>query len=88
MGRSPPVGAGTTSRASDARYTTRVTLPAFRHDAQTSRRLGVPLSTVRTVWMFGFQRRLVRRCECEMEFPQTGPLPQTSQVAATMFSRV
>jgi hypothetical protein len=37
----------------------------------------------RTVWMFGFQRRGVRRCECEMLLPKPGPLPQTSQVAAT-----
>ena len=36
------------------------------------------------VWMFGFQRRRVRRCECEMLLPKPGPLPQTSQVAATV----
>src|SRR5690625_2828265 len=33
--------------------------------------------------MFGFQRRRVRRCECEMLLPKPGPLPQTSHVAAT-----
>ena len=31
----------------------------------------------------GFQRRFVRRCECEMLLPKPGPLPQTSQLAAT-----
>ena len=44
---------------------------------------GVPPTTVRTRWMLGFQRRLVRRCECEMLCPKEGPLPQTSQLAAT-----
>jgi len=48
----------------------------------TLRRLGVPLVTVRTFWMFGFQRRLVRTWECEIECPKPGPLPQTSQLAA------
>src|ERR1700749_3552537 len=33
--------------------------------------------------MFGLKRRLVRRWECEMAWPKPGPLPQTSQVAAT-----
>jgi hypothetical protein len=28
-------------------------------------------------------RRLVRRWECEMACPKPGPLPQTSQLAAT-----
>ena len=36
----------------------------------------------RTVWIFGFQRRLVRRCECETAIPKPGPLAQTSQTAA------
>ena len=44
---------------------------------------GVPLITARTVWMFGFQRRLVRRCENETLLPKPGPLPHTSQLAAT-----
>lgn len=39
---------------------------------------------VRTRWMFGFQRRLLRICECEIECPKPGPLPQTSQFEATM----
>ena len=37
----------------------------------------------RTRWMFGVQRRLVRRCECEMLLPKIGPFAQTSQLAAT-----
>ena len=40
-----------------------VTLPARRHPVQTLTRLGVPFTSARTRWMFGFQRRLVRRCE-------------------------
>src|SRR4051794_28841103 len=32
--------------------------------------------------MFGFQRRLVRRCECETDLPKPGPLAHTSQTAA------
>ena len=66
-------------------YARRVTLPALRHEVHTFRRLGVPATTARTRWMFGFQRRLFRRCECEMECPKDGPLPQTSQLAATMY---
>jgi hypothetical protein len=57
----------------------RCALPAFRHDVQTVIRLGVPATTVRTRWMFGFQRRLVRRWECEMLCPKLGLLPQMSQ---------
>jgi len=60
-----------------------VTFPAFRHEVHTLIRLRVPPTVVRTVWMFGFQRRGVRRCECEIELPKPGPLPQTSQLAAT-----
>ncbi|KUG51609.1 hypothetical protein AVL62_09845 [Serinicoccus chungangensis] len=44
----------------------RVTLPAFRQEVQTLSRFEVPPMVVRTRWMLGFQRRLVRRCECEM----------------------
>ena len=65
----------------------RATLPALRHDVQTLSRFGVTPSTrVRTRWMLGFQRRFVRRCECEMLCPKLGLLPQTSQVAATGLS--
>lgn len=63
-----------------------MTLPAFRQDVHTLRRLGVRPMSARTVWMLGFQRRDVRRCECEMLLPKLGPLPQTSQVAATVIS--
>ena len=53
------------------------------HEVQTLIRFGVPLTTVRTDWMLGYQRRGVRRCECEIELPKPGRLPQMSQVAAT-----
>ena len=67
--------------------TTRLTFPAFRHLVHTFCRFGVPLaSVVRTRWMFGLNRRLVRRCECETLMPNPGPLPQTSQTEATGFS--
>jgi len=62
----------------------RVTLPALRQDVHTfSREREPPFTLVRTVWMFGFQRRWVRRCECDTDMPKPGPLPQTSQTAAT-----
>ena len=63
-----------------------MTLPALMHEVHTFRRLGVEPTTARTRWMLGFQRRLVRRCEWEMLCPKPGPLPQTSQVAATVHS--
>ena len=47
-------------------------------------RLAVPFTLVRTRWMFGFHRRLVRTWECETLLPKLGCLPQTSQVAATV----
>ena len=53
------------------------------HEVHTLSFFGVLPTIARTVWMLGFQRRLVRRCECEMEWPKPGPLPQTSQLAAT-----
>ena len=37
-------------------------------------------------WMFGFQRRRVRRCENETLLPKPGPLPHTSQTEATVRS--
>ncbi len=64
----------------------RATLPAFRQEAQTFSRWGVRPTMARTRWMFGFQRRFVRRCEWEMLCPKLGPLPQTSQLAATVHS--
>src|SRR5690349_3989448 len=42
-----------------------------------------PPAGVRTDWMFGFQRRLVRRCEWDTLWPKPGPLPQTSHTLAT-----
>src|SRR5262245_1672365 len=46
-----------------------------------------PPAGVRTVWMFGFQRRLVRRCEWDTLWPKPGRLPQTSHTLATGCSR-
>src|SRR5687768_2516625 len=48
----------------------------------TSTRFVVPPTTARTRWMFGFQRRLVRRCEWLTLMPNDGFLPQTSHVDA------
>jgi hypothetical protein len=59
-----------------------VILPALRHDVHTCTRLGLPSTIARTLWMLGFQRRLVRRCEWLMLIPKDGRLPQTSQTAA------
>src|SRR5882672_12279491 len=64
-----------------------MTLPALMQEVHELKRFGVPPITARTVWMFGFQRRFVRRCECEMLLPKPGPLPQTSQLAATGHSK-
>src|SRR6516164_10144710 len=52
-------------------------------EVHTYRRLGVPPTMARTRWTFGFQRRRVRRCECETLLPKPGPLPQMSQTEAT-----
>ena len=60
------------------------TLPALRQEVQTFRRLLVPLIRVRTLWMFGFQRREVRRCEWDTLLPKLGPLAQMSHVEATV----
>jgi hypothetical protein len=61
-----------------------MTLPALRQEVQTFRRRRwlAPIFA-RTVWMFGFHRRWVRRCECETDMPKPGPLPQMSHTAAT-----
>ena len=61
-----------------------VTLPERMQPVQTFICLGVPLTTARTCWMFGFQRRLVRRCENETFMPNDGFLPQISQTDAMM----
>ena len=34
-------------------------------------------------WIFGFQRRRVRRFECDTLLPKLGPLPQISHTDAT-----
>ena len=41
-----------------------------------------PSTSARTRWMFGFQRRLVRRCECDTDMPHEGFLPQISHTEA------
>ena len=65
-GRSPVTGAGLSQRYAGGQAL-RATLPALRHEVQTLSRFGVtPSTSVRTRWMLGFQRRFVRRCECEM----------------------
>jgi hypothetical protein len=56
------------------------------HEVHTFKRLGVPPTVTRRRWMFGFQRRRVRRCENETLLPKIGPLPHTSQTAATVRS--
>jgi hypothetical protein len=61
-----------------------VILPALMQEVQTLSRLGVTPMRTRIDWMLGFQRRGVRRCEWEMLLPKPGPLPQTSQLAATV----
>ena len=61
-----------------------MTLPALRHDVQTLSRFGVPFTIARTRWMFGFQRRLVRRCEWLSRMPNCGFLAQTSQTEDMM----
>ena len=66
----------------DVRWGMRVTLPALMHDVQTCRRRGVPSTSARTFWMFGFQRRLFRLCENVTALPKNGFFPQTSHTAA------
>src|SRR3954467_14369537 len=57
------------------------------HEVQTLSFLVLPPPAgVRTDWMFGFQRRLVRRCEWDTLWPKPGPLPQTSHTLATGYS--
>src|SRR4051795_7643338 len=51
-----------------------------------SLRVVPPPAGVRTVWMLGFHRRLVRRCEWDTLWPKPGPLPQTSHTLATGIS--
>jgi uncharacterized protein len=60
-----------------------VTRPALMQLVHTERRRGEPSTRARTLWMFGFQRRFVRRCEWLMLIPKDGFLPQTSHTDAT-----
>src|SRR5919107_5860713 len=62
----------------------RVTLPALRHDVQTCRRFGVPLTTARTRWMLGSNRRRVAFFDHGRLLPKPGFLAQMSQTAATV----
>ena len=62
------------------------TLPDLMQLVHTLTRLVEPFNEARTRWMFGFQRRLVRRCECDTDMPQEGPLPHTSQTDAMTYS--
>src|SRR5690606_35928511 len=66
----------------------RWTLPALRQLVQTLSFFLVPPTIARTVWMLGFQRRFVRRWECEMLWPKLGDLAHTSHVEATGVSSV
>ena len=54
------------------------TLPDLRHPVHTLTRLGEPSTMARTRWMFGFQRRFVRRCEWLRLMPKLGFLLQIS----------
>src|SRR5476649_2000795 len=58
------------------------TLPALMHEVHTCSRCGEPFTMARTFCTFGFQRRLVRRCEWLIRMPKFGRLPQTSQTDA------
>ena len=58
-------------------------MPALRQEVHTLSRLGVPDTTARTRWMFGFQRRLVFFLDQGTLWPKPGPLAQTSHTAAT-----
>src|SRR5215210_2410465 len=66
-------------------FQARTTLPARMHEVQTFIRWRPPPArAARTDWMFGFQRRGVRRCEWDTDMPKPGPLPHTSHTAATV----
>ena len=57
-------------------------LPDLMQLVQTLTRLGAPFTSARTRWMFGFQRRFVRRCEWLTFMPKLGCFPQISHTAA------
>src|SRR5262245_26767127 len=52
------------------------------HPVHTLMRRAEPPIKARTRWMLGFQRRFVRRWECDTDMPQEGRLPHTSHTAA------
>lgn len=58
------------------------------HLVQTCSRLGAPLTSVRTRWMFGVHRRFDRRWEWLTFIPKPGFLPQTSHTAAMAMAMV
>ena len=51
-------------------------------DVHTFTRRGAPFTSARTRWMFGFQRRRVRRWEWLTDIPNDGRFPQTSHTDA------
>ncbi len=53
-------------------------------DVQTWTRVVLPFTAVRRRWMFGDQRRRVRRWEWETLLPKLGFFPQIWQMAATV----
>ena len=52
------------------------------HEVHTFMRRGVRPTITRMRWMFGFHRRLVRRCEWLIDIPKDGCFPHTSHTAA------
>src|SRR5262245_4936548 len=82
---------------SHRRHAARRTLPFLMQEVQTSRRIDVPLITVRTVWMFGRnmrdERRLTRRFRALLPVratrrPKLGSLPHTSHREDTLTPRI
>ncbi len=59
-------------------------LPARMHEVHTFKCVGVPFTRARTRWMFGSQRRFVRRWEWDTFIPKFGCFPQISHTAATL----
>ena len=54
----------------------------FMHWVQTRIACGAPSTRTRTVWRFGYQRRLLRLLAWLTLFPVIGPLPHTAQTRA------
>src|SRR5690606_37241962 len=82
-GRRRADGCARPPRRPDTSEDQRVSLPALMQEVQTLSRFGVPFTFARTRCTLGSKRRRVRRCECDTLLPYPGPLPQTSQTAAT-----